>query len=41
MLQNGPPTLSDRIHDFVSRFGVVIAFAAFTFCFGAVRFENR
>ena len=38
MLLNGPPTLSDRIHDFVSRFGIVIAFAAFTFCFGAVRF---
>jgi TPM domain len=37
MLLTGPPTLSDRIHDFVSRFGIVIAFAAFTFCFGAVR----
>ena len=35
MLLTGPPTLSDRIHDFVSRFGIVIAFAAFTFCFGA------
>jgi TPM domain len=38
MLQTGPPTLSDRMHDFVARFGVVIAFALFTFFFGAVRF---
>jgi hypothetical protein len=35
MLQAGPPTLSDRLGDFVSRFGVVICFAVFTFCFGA------
>jgi len=35
MLEAGPPTLSDRFHDFCARFGVVIAFAVFTFCFGA------
>ena len=35
MLEAGPPTLSDRLHDFIARFGVVIAFAAFTFFFGA------
>ena len=35
MLEAGPPTLSDRLHDFVARFGVVIAFALFTFFFGA------
>jgi TPM domain len=37
MLLAGPPSLSDRFHDFVTRFGVVIVFAAFTFVFGAVR----
>jgi len=37
MLWTGPPTLADRFHDFVARFGVVIAFAFFTFFFGAVR----
>ena len=36
MLWTGPPTLADRFHDFVARFGVVIAFAFFTFVFGAV-----
>lgn len=36
MLLAGPPSFSDRFHDFVTRFGVVIAFAAFTFVFGAV-----
>lgn len=35
MLEAGPPTMADRIHDFISRFGVVIAFAMFTFFFGA------
>lgn len=35
MLEAGPPTMSDRLHDFISRFGVVIAFAMFTFFFGA------
>jgi hypothetical protein len=35
MLEAGPPTMSDRLHDFVSRFGVVAAFALFTFFFGA------
>ena len=35
MLEAGPPTVSDRLHDFVSRFGVVVAFALFTFFFGA------
>lgn len=35
MLEAGPPTLKDRIHDFLARFGVVIAFALFTFLFGA------
>jgi len=35
MLAAGPPTLADRFHDFMARFGVVIAFAVFTFFFGA------
>jgi TPM domain/Zinc finger, C3HC4 type (RING finger) len=35
LLLAGPPTLSDRLHDFSSRFGVVIGFAIFTFFFGA------
>ena len=35
MLEAGPPTMADRFHDFISRFGVVIAFAMFTFFFGA------
>ncbi len=35
MLLAGPPTLQDRMHDFLARFGVVIAFAIFTFFFGA------
>jgi hypothetical protein len=35
MLAAGPPTLADRFHDFMARFGVVIAFAVFTFLFGA------
>jgi hypothetical protein len=35
MLQAGPPTMTDRVHDFLSRFGVVIGFAIFTFFFGA------
>lgn len=35
MLEAGPPTMSDRLHDFVARFGVVVAFAMFTFFFGA------
>eukprot|EP00529_Nitzschia_sp_RCC80_P006487 CAMPEP_0113482672 /NCGR_PEP_ID=MMETSP0014_2-20120614/23042_1 /TAXON_ID=2857 /ORGANISM="Nitzschia sp." /LENGTH=1436 /DNA_ID=CAMNT_0000376201 /DNA_START=343 /DNA_END=4650 /DNA_ORIENTATION=- /assembly_acc=CAM_ASM_000159 len=35
MLAAGPPTLEDRFHDFLARFGVVIAFAVFTFLFGA------
>lgn len=35
MLDKGPPTMADRLHDFMARFGVVIAFAIFTFFFGA------
>ena len=35
MLQSGPPSMMDRLHDFCSRFGVVILFATFTFFFGA------
>ena len=35
MLEAGPPTMADRVHDFMARFGVVIAFAMFTFIFGA------
>jgi uncharacterized membrane protein YgcG len=35
MLAAGPPTMQDRLHDFMARFGVVIAFAVFTFLFGA------
>ena len=35
MLAAGPPTVQDRLHDFLARFGVVIVFALFTFFFGA------
>ena len=35
MLLAGPPTIKDRLRDFLTRFGVVIAFAIFTFFFGA------
>lgn len=35
MLISGPPTLRERIADFIGRFGVVVAFAAFTFVFAA------
>ena len=35
MLEAGPPTLSDRFHDFCARFGAVLGFAVFTFFFGA------
>jgi len=35
MLEAGPPSLADRLHDFCARFGVVILFATFTFVFGA------
>jgi Zinc finger, C3HC4 type (RING finger) len=35
MLLAGPPTMNDRLRDFFARFGVVIAFAVFTFFFGA------
>jgi hypothetical protein len=35
MLEAGPPTMQDRMQDFLARFGVVIAFALFTFLFGA------
>ena len=35
MMAQGPPTMKDRFHDFMSRFGVVLAFAIFTFFFGA------
>jgi len=35
MLEAGPPTVEDRMTDFLARFGVVIAFALFTFLFGA------
>jgi hypothetical protein len=35
LLEAGPPTMSDRLDDFISRFGVVVAFALFTFFFGA------
>jgi len=34
MIETGPPSISDRMHDFASRFGVVIGFAIFTFLFG-------
>ena len=33
LLVEGPPTLSDRLDDFFQRFGVVLAFTVFTFCF--------
>ncbi|EJK49421.1 hypothetical protein THAOC_31708 [Thalassiosira oceanica] len=33
LLIEGPPTLSDRLDDFFRRFGVVLAFTVFTFCF--------
>lgn len=35
MLLAGPPTMQDRLRDFLARFGIVIAFAVFTFFFGA------
>lgn len=35
MLDAGPPTLEERLDDFIERFGVVVAFAAFTFIFAA------
>jgi len=35
MLEAGPPDFQERFSDFVARFGVVIAFAAFTFLFAA------
>lgn len=35
LLRSGPPTWRDRLHDFVARFGVVMAFAMCTFLFGA------
>jgi len=35
MLDSGPPSFADRMHDFCARFGVVILFATFTFFFGA------
>ena len=35
MLRGGPPSMADRLHDFMARFGIVIAFAMFTFIFGA------
>jgi hypothetical protein len=35
MLEAGPPTMADRMNDFITRFGVVVAFALFTFLFGA------
>jgi hypothetical protein len=35
MLEAGPPTMADRMDDFITRFGVVVAFALFTFFFGA------
>ena len=35
MLRGGPPSMADRFHDFMARFGIVIAFAMFTFIFGA------
>ena len=33
LLEKGPPSFLDRLDDFVERFGVVIAFALFTFIF--------
>mmetsp|Transcript_31385 Transcript_31385/g.72239 ORF Transcript_31385/g.72239 Transcript_31385/m.72239 type:complete len:392 (-) Transcript_31385:95-1270(-) len=35
ILQQGPPSVGSRIQDFLSRFGVVLAFAVVTFLFGA------
>ena len=35
MLEAGPPDFYERFNDFVARFGVVIAFATFTFLFAA------
>jgi len=31
MLNDGPPTLSEKIHDFIARFGLVFLFSMFTF----------
>jgi len=33
LLDSGPPTLGDRVNDFVDRFGIVILFTVFTFIF--------
>jgi hypothetical protein len=33
LLQEGPPSILDRLDDFAERFGVVIAFTIFTFVF--------
>ena len=33
LLVEGPPTLGDRVNDFVDRFGIVILFTVFTFIF--------
>lgn len=35
MLEAGPPTMRYCFHDFISRFGIVIAFAVSTLIFGA------
>ncbi len=35
MIQAGSPTMSERLIDFISRFGIVLAFAFFTFVFAA------
>ena len=35
MLEAGPPDFHERFNDFVARFGIVIAFATFTFLFAA------
>jgi hypothetical protein len=33
MLDAGPPSVQEKVHDFVSRFGFVLSFALFTFLF--------
>lgn len=36
MIRDGPPTFRDRIHDFMTRFGVMILFSIFTLVFGVL-----
>ena len=42
MLDAGPPSMEEKLHDFVSRFGFVLSFALFTFLFAILgEFRDR